>query len=110
VPHQHQHPHPHQHPGIPGPCATTGGRDGQARLLLLLRWRGALTFGFGFAGMLGELQLPAAQFGWALFQFMLGLEPGQLALVFSVVPLLLLLRYRADYVPWVLAPGRWRRC
>lgn len=78
---------------------------------LLLRWRGALTFGFGlihgfgFAGVLGELQLPAAQFGWALFQFNLGLELGQLALVFSVVPLLLLLRHRAAYVPWVLRAG-----
>lgn len=78
---------------------------------LLLRWRGAVTFGFGlihgfgFAGVLGELQLPAAQFGWALFQFNLGLELGQLALVLSVVPLLFLLRRRAAYVPWVLRAG-----
>ena len=78
---------------------------------LLLRWRGWVTFGFGlihgfgFAGVLGELQLPPAQFGWALFQFNLGLELGQLCLVLSVVPLLFLLRRRSGYVPWVLRAG-----
>jgi len=78
---------------------------------LLLRWRGWVTFGFGlihgfgFAGVLGELQLPAAQFGWALFQFNLGLEMGQLLLVLGVVPLLFALRRRAAYVPLVLRAG-----
>ncbi len=78
---------------------------------LLLRWRGAVTFGFGlihgfgFAGVLGELQLPAAQFGWALFQFNLGLELGQLVLVATVVPLLFMLRHRRAYVPLVLRAG-----
>jgi hypothetical protein len=78
---------------------------------LLLRWRGAVTFGFGlvhgfgFAGVLGELQLPPAQFGWALFQFNLGLELGQLAMVAAVVPLLFMLRHRAAYVPVVLRAG-----
>ncbi len=78
---------------------------------LLLRWRGWVTFGFGlihgfgFAGVLGELQLPAAQFGWALFQFNLGLELGQLALVLLVVPLLFVLRRRSAYVPVVLRAG-----
>lgn len=78
---------------------------------LLLRWRGTVTFafglihGFGFAGVLGELQLPAAQFGWALFQFNLGLELGQLLLVAAVVPLLFTLRRRPAYVPVVLRAG-----
>ena len=78
---------------------------------LLLRWRGWVTFGFGmihgfgFAGVLGELQLPAAQFGWALFQFNLGLEMGQLLLVLAVVPLLFVLRRRSAYVPLVLRAG-----
>lgn len=78
---------------------------------VLLRWRGAITFGFGlvhgfgFAGVLGELQLPAAQFGWALLQFNLGLELGQLLLVAAVVPLLFALRRRAAYVPLVLRSG-----
>ena len=77
----------------------------------LLRWRGWVTFGFGlihgfgFAGVLGELQLPVAQFGWALFQFNLGLELGQLALVLAVVPLLFALRQRPAYVPLVLRTG-----
>ena len=78
---------------------------------LLLRWRGWVTFcfglihGFGFAGVLGELQLPVAQFGWALFQFNLGLEVGQLMLVLGVVPLLFALRRRSAYVPLVLRAG-----
>ena len=78
---------------------------------LLLRWRGWVTFtfglihGFGFAGVLGELQLPPAQFGWALFQFNLGLELGQLAMVAAVVPLLYWLRQRPAYVPVVLRAG-----
>ena len=78
---------------------------------LLLRWRGGVTFcfglihGFGFAAVLGELQLPAAQFGWALFQFNLGLELGQLLLVLTVVPLLFALRRRSGYVPLVLRLG-----
>ena len=78
---------------------------------LLWRWRGWITFGFGlihgfgFAGVLGELNLPALQFGWALFQFNLGLEAGQLALVLLVVPLLMALRQRAVYVPLVLRAG-----
>ncbi len=78
---------------------------------LLLRWRGWVTFcfglihGFGFAGVLGELQLPPAQFGWALFQFNLGLELGQLTLVLAVVPLLYALRRRPAYVPLVLRTG-----
>ena len=78
---------------------------------LLLRWRGWVTFGFGlihgfgFAGVLGELQLPPAEFGWALFQFNLGLEMGQLLLVLLVVPLLFALRHRAVYVPLVLRAG-----
>jgi len=77
----------------------------------LLRWREAVTFGFGlvhgfgFAGVLGELQLPPGQFGWALLQFNLGLELGQLAVVVAVVPLLFLLRRRAAYVPGALGAG-----
>ncbi len=78
---------------------------------LLLRWRGWLTFGFGlihgfgFAGVLGELDLPTLQFGWALFQFNLGLEIGQLAVVALIVPLLLALRARRVYVAGVLRAG-----
>ncbi|MDH5580214.1 MAG: HupE/UreJ family protein, partial [Betaproteobacteria bacterium] len=40
-----------------------------------------LVHGFGFAGVLGELNLAAGQFAYALLQFNLGLELGQLAIV-----------------------------
>jgi hypothetical protein len=78
---------------------------------LVRRGRGLFTFlfglihGFGFAGVLGELQLPPAAFGWALLQFNLGLEAGQLAVVLLVVPALYLLRRRALYVPGVMGAG-----
>ncbi len=78
---------------------------------LLLRYRGAVTFGFGlvhgfgFASVLAELNLPTAAFGWALFEFNLGLELGQLALVFCVVPLLYGLRARPWYPRSVLGGG-----
>ncbi|HUG24147.1 HupE/UreJ family protein [Piscinibacter sp.] len=58
------------------------------------RWRGAVTFGFGlvhgfgFAGVLAELSLPAAEFGWALLRFNLGLEFGQLAILAIAAPML----------------------
>jgi hypothetical protein len=73
--------------------------------------RGWVTFGFGlihgfgFAGVLAELNLPPAEFGWALLQFNVGLELGQLAIVALVVPLLFVLRRVPAYVPAVLRGG-----
>lgn len=73
--------------------------------------RAAVTFlfglihGFGFAGVLAELDLPAATFAWALLQFNLGLELGQLVIVLAVVSLLYLLRRRAAYPRWVIGGG-----
>lgn len=73
--------------------------------------RGWVTFGFGlihgfgFAGVLAELNLPPAEFGWALLQFNVGLELGQLAIVALVVPLLFALRQASAYVPAVLRGG-----
>lgn len=78
---------------------------------LIGRRRGVVTFafglihGFGFAGVLGELQLPAAAFGWALLQFNLGIELGQLAVLALAVPMLYLLRRRRAYVPGVMIGG-----
>jgi hypothetical protein len=75
------------------------------------RWRGAVTFafglvhGFGFAGVLRELQLPTMQFASALLRFNLGIEVGQLAVVACVVPLLLWQRERAAYPRWALQLG-----
>jgi hypothetical protein len=73
--------------------------------------RGLVTFvfglvhGFGFAGVLGEVGLPASQFAWALFQFNLGLELGQLAIVVPLVALLFVLRDARRYAQWVIGGG-----
>ena len=64
-----------------------------------------LIHGFGFAGVLAELHLPAGQFAWALLQFNVGLELGQLALVGTAVTALYLLRERPAYPRWVIAGG-----
>ncbi|MFN0103726.1 MAG: HupE/UreJ family protein [Bryobacteraceae bacterium] len=47
-----------------------------------------LVHGFGFAGALGEVGLPAEVLGWALAGFNVGVEIGQLGIVVVVVPLL----------------------
>lgn len=64
---------------------------------------GWLTFGFGllhgmgFAGVLGELGLPADQKLVTVLAFNLGVEVGQLVIVLLVLPLLILARNRAWY-------------
>ncbi len=60
-----------------------------------------LVHGFGFAGVLAELELPASRLVPALFGFNLGVELGQLGVVALVWPGLLLLGR--------IAQGRWRR-
>ena len=64
-----------------------------------------LIHGFGFAGVLAELNLPAGQFAWALLQFNIGLELGQLVLVGIAVTILYLLRERPAYPRWVISGG-----
>lgn len=64
-----------------------------------------LIHGFGFAGALAELDLPAAQFAWALLRFNVGLEIGQLACLLLAAPLLMALRARPAYPAWVLRGG-----
>lgn len=64
------------------------------------RWRITLPFGlihgFGFAGALGELALPAGELPTALFAFNLGVELGQLGVLCLLLPVLLKLHKR----PW----------
>lgn len=60
-----------------------------------------LVHGFGFAGALGELQVPREQLIPALVSFNLGVEAGQLAVLSVVLPLLLYARRR----PWFLTYG-----
>ena len=73
--------------------------------------RGVVTFlfglihGFGFASVLGELNLDASQFAWALLQFNLGLELGQLMIVVLATGLLFLARHQRAYPVWVIRGG-----
>jgi hypothetical protein len=64
-----------------------------------------LIHGFGFASVLAELHLPVAEFAWALFQFNLGIEIGQLLIVTVVATLLFLLRTRRIYAPVFVRGG-----
>ena len=64
-----------------------------------------LIHGFGFAGVLAELNLPTGRFAWALLQFNLGLEAGQLMIVVVVTGLLFLARRWRDYPAWVIRGG-----
>lgn len=73
--------------------------------------RGLVTFcfglvhGFGFAGVLGELNLPPGEFAWALLRFNVGLEVGQLAIVVVASALLYALRHVQAYPTWVIRGG-----
>ena len=79
------------------------------RLLGLPRWGVALGFGlvhgFGFAGALGELDLPPGELAWALLQFNLGLELAQLGVVVLAVAALWRLRRWSGYARWVQGLG-----
>lgn len=64
-----------------------------------------LVHGFGFAGVLGEIDLPALEFAWALLQFNLGLELGQVAIVLAATALLFVLRDDRRYPAWAIRGG-----
>ena len=64
-----------------------------------------LIHGFGFANVLSELNLPTSQFVWALLEFNIGLELGQLMIVSGVTALLFGLRQRRSYPAWVIRGG-----
>lgn len=76
-----------------------GGRRGLVTFLF------GLVHGFGFAGVLGELDLPSGAFALALLRFNLGLEAGQLAIVLLVSAGLYLLRQRPGYPAWMIRSG-----
>jgi hypothetical protein len=52
--------------------------------------------GFGYAGVLREMDLPARALGWALLSFNVGLEIGQLLVVAVVATALAALRSRSE--------------
>jgi hydrogenase/urease accessory protein HupE len=54
-----------------------------------------LIHGFGFAFVLKEFGLPQAALGWSLFAFNLGVELGQLFIVFMVAGMLMVIRRRS---------------
>jgi hypothetical protein len=64
-----------------------------------------LIHGFGFAGVLSELNLPTGDFVRALLTFNIGLELGQLMIVVGVTTLLFLLRDGRHYRAWVIRGG-----
>lgn len=59
-----------------------------ARLRAAVAFAFGLVHGFGFAGVLAELELPTARLVPALFGFNIGVEAGQLAVVALVWPVL----------------------
>ena len=73
--------------------------------------RGVVTFafglvhGFGFAGVLAELDLPTGAFVRALLGFNIGLELGQLAIVVVAVSLLYAARRWHGYPRWIIGLG-----
>ena len=64
-----------------------------------------LIHGFGFASVLAELNLPTADFAWALLQFNLGLEAGQLVIVAIATSVLFGLRRWRGYPKVVIGTG-----
>lgn len=64
-----------------------------------------LIHGFGFAGVLSELNLPTGEFVIALLQFNVGLEMGQLIIVIGATALLFALRQWPRYRPLVVRGG-----
>jgi hypothetical protein len=67
-----------------------------ARLRVAVAFAFGLVHGFGFAGVLAQLELPTAQLALALFGFNAGVELGQLAVVACLWPLLRALARAAD--------------
>lgn len=64
-----------------------------------------LVHGFGFAGVLLDLGLPADALNVSLLGFNLGVEVGQLAIVLLVFPVAALLRHTPLYRTWLLGGG-----
>ena len=66
-----------------------------------------LIHGFGFAGVLAELNLPTGEFVRALLTFNIGLELGQLLIVGVVTVSLFAMRHWPGYRAWVIRGGSW---
>ncbi len=77
------------------------GRDVRAWIALVF----GFIHGFGFAGVLRDMGLPAHAVGWSLAAFNLGVEIGQLIVVGIVAAALALVRARSEVVGRRLAVG-----
>lgn len=75
------------------------------RRLWLVAFVFGLIHGFGFAGALADLGLPPGALLIALFEFNLGVELGQIAIVAGFLPVAILLRNSAVYPRFVLPAG-----
>ncbi len=73
--------------------------------VVLVTFGFGLLHGFGFAGVLSELNLPTMQFALALLQFNVGLELGQVMIVMVAVSLMFVARNSARYVALVIRGG-----
>jgi hydrogenase/urease accessory protein HupE len=69
-----------------------GGRDVRAWIAFGF----GLVHGFGFAGVLREMDLPARALGWSLLSFNVGVEIGQLVVVVAVASALSAIRARSE--------------
>jgi hydrogenase/urease accessory protein HupE len=69
-----------------------GGRD----LRVWIAFAFGFVHGFGFAGVLREMDLPPRALGWSLFSFNVGVEIGQLFVVALVASALAALRHRSE--------------
>ena len=78
-----------------------GGRD----MRVWIAFAFGLIHGFGFAGVLREMELPARALGWSLFSFNLGVEVGQIAVVILVASLVQAVRTRSEAAGRRLAIG-----
>lgn len=70
---------------------TTAARDPRP----LFAFAFGLVHGFGFAIVLGELDLPREALAWSLAAFNVGVEMGQVAIVMLAAPVVVLLRRHA---------------
>ena len=69
-----------------------GGRDVRGWIAFAF----GLVHGFGFAGVLREMDLPSRALGWSLFSFNVGVEIGQLVVVLTVASLLAAVRAKSE--------------
>ncbi len=70
------------------------GREGTRDWRLLFAFGFGFIHGFGFANVLGEMQLPRQALGWSLFSFNAGVEIGQACIVLVVAPFIGMLARR----------------